>query len=43
MVFNFAENYNPESQVISMNELTKSEKLKRKRYNDAVYFGELNE
>jgi hypothetical protein len=35
------EEYKPESELIDFNKLRMSEKFKKKRYVDAIYFGEI--
>lgn len=41
--FNFLEEYKPESEMIAIDDLRQSQLFKRKRYVDAMYFGELLE
>ena len=41
--FNFIEEYVPESSEIDFEDLKKSKSFKKKRYVDALYFGELSE
>lgn len=41
--FNFLEDYKLESDMLELEELKLSKQFRRKRYVDAMYFGEINE